>query len=270
MQDQPNLILLVNLLRTIHADVICLNEVLHPLPTRHGPALSWLADTLGMQVAFGARQPKRQSGDSTTGGSGDALLSRFPIKAAAWGLFSAIPEKKQRGFLEVQLDPGMGQACSVVALHLDHTDERARLTQFSDLLAWCDQAGRRADLILGDCNCVHPRDYELRPEALAALGRHPVAGHLANPPHGPQLTGQFEQAGYVDALISKGLFGRGSFIPAQEPVRLDYIWLRSASAFRLTESWIVEEPVGKEASDHRPVVADLEYGISTHKCAGNS
>jgi endonuclease/exonuclease/phosphatase family metal-dependent hydrolase len=91
------------------------------------------------------------------------------------------------------------------------------------------------------------------------LSRHPVAGHLANNPDGPQLTHQIEQAGYVDALIQKGVLGRGTLIPAQEPVRLDYIWLRSDWACRLTHAGIIEEPDGQEASDHRPVVAELEF-----------
>jgi endonuclease/exonuclease/phosphatase family metal-dependent hydrolase len=259
MQDRPNLILLVDLFQAVKADVICLNEVLHPLPTSNGPALSWLADELGMTVTFGARQPKERSGDVTTGGSGNALLSRFPIKAVAWGLFSAIPETKQRGFLEVRLDVGMGRLCTVVGTHFDHTEERARLLQFADVVAWCQECGRWPDLILGDCNCIHPQDYEGRPTALAAVRMHPVAKHLANLPQGPQLAGRIEQAGYVDALIARGVLGGGTFLPAREPVRLDYIWLRSASAFHLTDAWIIQEPIGKEASDHRPVVADLQF-----------
>ena len=75
-------------------------------------------------------------------------------------------------------------------------------------------AGGRPHLIVGDCNCVHPQEYERRPEAFAALGTHPVAAHLANNPDGPQLTRQIEQAGHLDALIQRGALGRGTFIPA--------------------------------------------------------
>jgi endonuclease/exonuclease/phosphatase family metal-dependent hydrolase len=192
IQDQPNAVLVANLLKGIAADVIALNEVLHPVPTERGAALSWLAAELGMVVAFAAREPRRQLGNSMTGASGDALLSRFPFKSVGWGLFSPLPGKKQRGFLEAQLDLGAGQTCTVVSLHLDHTDERARQSQVRDLLAWYQQAGRSPDLILGDCNCVHPRDYEARPEAFRALATHPVAGHLANAPDGPQVAREIE------------------------------------------------------------------------------
>jgi endonuclease/exonuclease/phosphatase family metal-dependent hydrolase len=95
------------------------------------------------------------------------------------------------------------------------------------------------------------------------LATHPVAGHLANDPDGPQVTRQIEQAGYVDALIQREVLGRGTFIPAREPIRLDYIWLRSDWACHLTHAEIVEEPVGQEASDHRPVVAELEFPESS-------
>jgi endonuclease/exonuclease/phosphatase family metal-dependent hydrolase len=259
IHDRPNFAMLVELLGGVDADVIGLNEVLHPVPTEAGAALSRLADELGMYVAFAAREPRRRLGNASTGGSGNALLSRFPFTSVGWGLFSPIPDKKQRGFLEGRLDLGLGQACTVVSIHLDHTEERARQSQFSDLLAWFEQAGGRPDLILGDCNCVHPREYEGRPEALVALGAHPAAGHLANGPDGPQLTRQIEEAGYADALIQRGVLGRGTFIPAREPVRLDYIWLRSDWACRLTHAGVVEEPPGQEASDHRPVVAELEF-----------
>jgi endonuclease/exonuclease/phosphatase family metal-dependent hydrolase len=256
--DRPNFALLTGLLKALDADVIGLNEVLHPVITEKGAGLSWLADELGMHFAFAAREPRRIHGDSATGGSGDAIMSRFPLASVAAGLFAPIPDKKHRGFLEARLDLGSGQTCTVVCLHLDHTVESARQSQFGDLLAWYDAGGGRPDLIIGDCNCVHPQDYEGRSEAFAALSTHPVAAHLANKPDGPRLTNQIEQAGYIDALIRRGVLGRGTFIPAREPVRLDYIWLRSDWACRLVEASIVEEPAGQEASDHRPVVAELD------------
>ena len=255
--DQPNCRLLADLLKKANADVIGLNEVLHPYPTESGAALSCLADELGMSVAFGAREPRRQLGTSSTGGSGDALLSRFPFVSTAWTPVLPIPGKKDRGFLEAKLDLGNGQTVLVVSLHLDHTDERARQSQFTDLLVWYELAGRRPDLIIGDCNCIHPREYEDCPEAFRALSTHAIARHLANGSDGPQLTRQIEQVGYVDALIQKGVLGQQTLIREGESVRLDYIWLRADWAPFLTNAGIVEEPVGHEASDHRPVFADF-------------
>ena len=137
-----------------------------------------------------------------------------------------------------------------------------RRAQFSgDLTRGQTRSGAagRPHLSVGNCNCVHPQEYERRPEAFAALGTHSVPAHLANNPDGPQLTRQIEQAGYLDALIQTGILGRGTFIPAREPIRLDYIWLRSDWECHVTHAGIVEEPAGQEASDHRPVVAELEF-----------
>jgi endonuclease/exonuclease/phosphatase family metal-dependent hydrolase len=247
------------LLKGARADVIGLNEVLHPYPTTTGAALLWLADQLGMYVAFAAREPRRRSGNSLTGGSGNAILSRFPFASVACGLYTHLPGKTQRGFLETRLALGAGQAFIVVCTHLDHTDERARQSQFDDLIAWYEQTSGLPDLILGDFNCVHPRAYDGRPEAFAALSTHPVAAHLANAPDGPRLAREIEQAGYVDALVERGVLQQGTFIPAPEPVRFDYIWLRSDWASRLTHAAIVQEPAGQEASDHRPIIAELEF-----------
>jgi exonuclease III len=41
------------------------------------------------------------------------------------------------------------------------------------------------------------------------------------------------------------------------PARLDYIWLRADWAPFLIDAGIIEEPVGREGSDHRPVFADF-------------
>ena len=72
-----------------------------------------------------------------------------------------------------------------------------------------------------------------------------------------KLARQIEQSGYTDTGARRGRGGRGTFIPAQIPVRLDYIWLRSDARARLDDAEIVEEPDGHEASDHRPVIAEL-------------
>ena len=255
---RTNLGLLVELLERTEADVIGLNEAYHPTPTESGAALSWLAEQLGMRVAFAAKRARGSTGDITPGAFGNALLSRFPFASVFSGLYSPLEGRRPRGFLETRLEVGGGRIVSVVVTHLDPYDEHARQAQFTELLAWFDQDGRRPDLILGDFNCLNPRDYGSTAEGLAAWSRFPEeARHLANGPDGPQLARQIEQAGYTDTGAQRGRGGRGTFIPAQIPVRLDYIWLRSDARARLDDAGIVEEPDGQEASDHRPVIAEL-------------
>jgi len=255
IHDQTNLDLLVKLLKSIEADVIGLNEAYHPAPCT---ALSWLAEQLRMRVAFAANGARRSPGDVTSGASGNALPSRYPFESVFSGLYPPAEGKKQRGFLEGRIAMSNGRTWSVVITHLDHTAEKVRQAQFDELLTWFQQDGRRPDLILGDFNCLNPRDYQDNPEARAAWSRFPkAASHLANAPDGPQLAIQIEQAHYLDAVAERRNGGRGTFIPAQVPVRLDYIWLRSDLASCLGYAGIVEEPAGQEASDHRPVIADL-------------
>ncbi|CAN1211441.1 hypothetical protein TUMEXPCC7403_14660 [Tumidithrix helvetica PCC 7403] len=256
--DRMNLGLLVELLKSTEADIIGLNEVYHPVAMETSTALSFLAEQLGMYVAFAAKRPWQSPGDIAMGASGNALLSRYPFLSTVSGLFSSIPGKKQRGFLEGRIAWRSGQTYSIVVTHFDPTDEQTRQAQFAELLEWFEQTGSRPDMILGDFNCINPREYEHHPKAYAALSNLPeVAKHLVNSPEGPQLARKIEQAGYIDVLAQNGSGRCGTFIPAQIPVRLDYIWLRSDRLPHLSWTTIIEEPSGQEASDHRPVLAEL-------------
>jgi endonuclease/exonuclease/phosphatase family metal-dependent hydrolase len=258
IRNQSNLDLVADLLKRTEADVIGLNEAYHPVRTASGPALSWLAEQLGMRVAFAAKRACGYPGDITSGASGNALLSRLPFVSIFSGLYTPLEGKRPRGFLEGRIEVASGRILSVVVTHLDPSSERVRQAQLAELFAWVELDGGRPDLILGDFNCLNPSDYEHRPEVRAAWSTLPeVAQHLINAPDGPQLARQIEQAGYLDTGARRGPSGCGTFIPAQTPVRLDYIWLRSDWLASLGDVGILEEPAGQEASDHRPVLADL-------------
>ena len=258
IEGKPNYDLLLRLLTAIEADVIGLNEVYHPEPTEAGPALNWLAEQLGMQVVFAAKR-SYEGGDRPFGASGNALLTRFPLVSTYSGLYTPIAGKKQRGWLETQLDLGNRRTLSILVTHLAHEDETTRQNQFAEQINWFNQSGQRPDLILGDFNCLNPKDFTHLSDLDAVLNQLPeVAQHLSNSPNGPQLTHQVEQAGYIDTGAWQGLRDRGTFVGAEIPVRLDYIWVRSDSAVRLVKAAIVEEEIGQEASDHRPVMADFK------------
>jgi endonuclease/exonuclease/phosphatase family metal-dependent hydrolase len=262
IRDQLNLELLVDLLRSTKADVIGLNEVYHPVPTESGSALSRLAERLGMRVAFAAKRACGYPGDIASGASGNALLSRFPFASVFSGLFTPLEGKRQRGWLEGRIEVDGGRTLSVVVTHLDPSAERVRQAQWAELFAWFEADGKRPDLILGDFNCLNPRDSEHSPEARAAWSALPaVAQHLINAPDGPQVARQIEQAGYLDTGARLGHGGPGTYVPAQTPVRLDYIWLRADWLGHLGDVGIIEEAAGQEASDHRPVFADLTLTI---------
>lgn len=258
LHGETNLDLLVDLFKRTKADVIALNEAYHPVATKSGTALSWLAEQLDMRVAFAAKRACGDPSDITSGASGNALLSRFPFASTFSGLYSPIEGRKQRGFLEGRLEIGNGRTLSVVVTHLDPSSESVRQDQFVELLDWFDRDSRHSDLIVGDFNCLNPRDYEYTPEARAAWNIFPEeAQHLVNAPNGPQLTRQIEQAGYIDTGVHRGYSKHGTFIPAEISVRLDYIWLHSNLLEHLGDGWVVEESLGQEASDHRPVMIEL-------------
>jgi endonuclease/exonuclease/phosphatase family metal-dependent hydrolase len=256
IDDRPNVSRVADLLEQTGAEVVGLNEVYHPCPGPAGSALAWLAGRLGMSYAFAACEARRLPETGGPVSFGNALLSRLPLRGACAGLLLAVPDKLPRGYLEARVEAG-GKTLMVVVTHLDHTDEAVRVMQLEDLFARAGSGEEAWDVVMGDFNCVHPREYEDRPNALARLAHHPVARHLANAPAGPLVTARVEERGYADAVIHKGQLGKGTFIPAEEPARLDYVWVSTARLPELAGAGVVEEPAGREASDHRPVWAEL-------------
>ncbi|MBI3960554.1 MAG: hypothetical protein HY328_17220, partial [Chloroflexi bacterium] len=110
-----------------------------------------------------------------------------------------------------------------------------------------------------DFNAVSPWDFAQRQDDLLRL----VAEH---PPSGPlleeremQVIPQMEKAGYVDAMAAVGETGLGTFIRAAVPLRIDYIFLSQALAPALRACQVWQEEPGQEASDHRPVLADVDF-----------
>ena len=131
---------------------------------------------------------------------------------------------EQRGVLEVQTDiPGFGQPLLFLATHLDHrpkNEERLASAQaVLDITA--DQPDRPA-LLAGDLNDL--------PES-AVLNRIEQQWRRANSSVLPT-------------------------IPVANPRRqIDYILLRPAARWRVTETKVIDDRV---ASDHRPIRATLE------------
>jgi endonuclease/exonuclease/phosphatase family metal-dependent hydrolase len=62
-------------------------------------------------------------------------------------------------------------------------------------------------------------------------------------------------AGFEDAWMRSRAKGEGLSYPADQPVkRIDYIFTRQSDRIRAKKTWVVNTL----ASDHLPVVADLE------------
>ena len=71
------------------------------------------------------------------------------------------------------------------------------------------------------------------------------------------MVAQMEKAGYVDLYRALGAPGQQSYIDEGEPIRIDYIFASQSLAPHVRHVELWQEAPGAEASDHRPLVADV-------------
>ncbi len=262
--NRPNAEMVGRVIAASGADIVGLNEVYYPraAPGRERPALEELAEGLGMHFVFGPclRYPANE--ELPADAYGNALLSRWPIAASAAHLLGTIEGKEQRGLLEARILMPDGATFTVYVTHLDHTDEETRLAQFRAARLWMGRDRNRPHLVMGDMNAVSAWDFAGQEEKLVELAGHPTASNQAAQPEGPRLIAAFEKAGYIDVYRRFGPPGKDSFIrPADEiPTRIDFIFASAPLAEALEGCEIWYEPADEEASDHRPLIADIAYG----------
>lgn len=265
LDGDPNWKQVARVIAATEADIVGLNEVFHPhslldeLEEDGGKAaLPNLAERLDMHFVFGPTVRWPATDELPANSYGNALLSRWPIIASAAHHLSAVEGKEQRGLLEGRVLLPSERTFTVYVTHLDHTDEAARLTQLRALRSWTIRDRNRPHVVMGDFNAIHPWDYAQRPQALAALARHPQGSHLLNDGAGPAVIPRMEKSGYTDLFRRCGVPGQGTFIPAEQPLRIDYIWANEvlADAAQCVQIW--SEAAGEEASDHRPVLAEID------------
>ena len=265
---QPNLEAVIHLLASSGADVIALNEVFYPrlIAGSDLPALEALADALQMHFVFGPCLRWPVQDEMPADAYGNALLSRWPIVASAShhltpkeaNLQAAVAGKEQRGLLEARIQRPGSDPFTVYVTHLDHTDELARIAQLRTARTWTSRDRNRPHVVMGDFNAISPWDVD--DESLAFWGRQPEnrGGNLVQ--SGMRVVAQMEKQGYVDLYRQFGTPGSSSFIPRTDVhLRIDYIFASPSLAPLAQDCAIVMEPVGEEASDHRPVWADLDW-----------
>lgn len=99
---------------------------------------------------------------------------------------------------------------------------------------------------------LHARELT---DFLASVEEPVVVGVDANePPDGPAVRWLGQR--YFDAFAVAGGPG-GETFPASAPtVRIDYLFV--SDGLRVLSAWALDEPAVLRASDHRPVVADLD------------
>ena len=266
---RPNLEMLINVLQNIDADIIGLNEVFYPrmVAGADSPALEALAQRLNMHFVFGPCLRWPTQDDLPADAYGNALLSRWPIIASAAHHLTPkeedqqnlLAEKEQRGLLEARILLPNQHTFTVYVTHLDHTGEEVRQIQLRVLRSWTGRDRNRPHVVMGDFNAVSPWDFADRSAEYAGLTRHAAGPALTTNKQGPQIIPQMENTGYVDCFRLFGSPGAHSFIPAEQPIRIDYIWASQPLAQAVKSCQIWMEPPNAEASDHRPIVAEINW-----------
>jgi len=162
--------------------------------------------------------------DYQGGQYGVAILSRTLIQKVEHQKYENLRESERRGMLRVQIDLG-GKPIDFVTTHLDYQFADGRLFETEQLLRFLSRA------------------------------KHPliVVGDFNDEPSGDSY--QLMMKSFEDAWTSRRSKETGLSYPADKPVkRIDYIFLGRGDGWRVKKAWIVESL----ASDHLPVVADLE------------
>lgn len=251
----------IDVIRGSEADIIGLNEVFHPhLAHELGrPALAYMAERLGMHFAFGQAQTFPLAFDRPAQGFGNALLSRWPILAAAAHHLPAAAGHSPRGLLEARvLLPGAEQTLTLYVTHLDPRSEAVRLAQTQALLTWTARDRARPHVLMGDLNSYSLEDYcGLGSEAALAAA---VAAQGWDDLYAAQVLPLLRQRGYVDAWIQAGHGPAATYETPDARFRVDYMLLSAALAPHLVACRRIDAAPAGLASDHYPVLAELGFG----------
>jgi endonuclease/exonuclease/phosphatase family metal-dependent hydrolase len=217
----------IDVLASLNPDLALLQEVSEGMPRcRNDYQLDELTDALDLKhAAFGAEHRFR------AGGYGNAILSRFPLSDAA-RVDLTIGQRKRRGLVQARAHAKLEHSTrSVVVFNLHLGLSGAERAQQLQRFLRCDPFAhlhRDTPLIVGgDLNDVW--------------------GSL-----GPRF---LEPAGFVRAGKIEATF------PAALPLRpLDGLWVRGD--VRVVSSHPVRTQLARQASDHLPLLAEVEITAS--------
>ncbi len=228
----------VDILREVDADVIGLNEVLHPLLTPAGPRypLPEIAEALGMYWAFGDSFQQREA-RFWPGTLGNAILSRYPIVRVSNVPLRPVSWRKPRSLFYALLDVD-GHPLGVFVTHLDHLLAPVRRQQVEVIGRYLRNTSH-PHILMGDLNTHTP----VRPLLW----------------QGEYIIRYLRSLGYVDAYAAVG-HDEGRSYPTRFPfARLDYIWVPRAWAHALRRAYVVTAPPARWASDHLPVCVEWAW-----------
>jgi endonuclease/exonuclease/phosphatase family metal-dependent hydrolase len=216
-----------------HPDLVGLQEVDRGVErTQRIDEIVELAKLTKMDYAF-AFNLKYQGGQY-----GVAILSRYRILATDHRLYNNLREAERRGFIRAEV-MAHGQRLNFVTTHLDYQYEDGRVFETEQLLKALKNVNGPL-IVVGDFNEVSSgAAHKLM---LAEFDDAWIRYH-----YGLWLDGTVRDEGY-------------SYPADKRAKRIDYIFTRRSDGVKAKRVWIVETL----ASDHVPVVADLEIGSQNH------
>lgn len=219
MDKQLDLQRIADVINEQHPDLVGLQEVDRGVKRTQGiDEIAELARLTKMEYAFAHNL------DYQGGQYGVAILSRFPILKTDHRVYKNKREAERRGMIRIEVKIG-SRTVSFVTTHLDYQYEDGRVFEAEQMLDFLKpQPGPM--ILVGDFN-VEPNgeSYQL-------------------------VSKQFR-----DVWLETKTKEAGLSYPADRPVkRIDYIMFRPKERIRATRAWTVNTL----ASDHVPVVADLE------------
>lgn len=219
MDQKLDLPRIAGVINAQHPDLVGLQEVDRGVKRTQGiDEIAELAKLTRMDYAF-AFNLRYQGGQY-----GVAILSRFPIRATDHRLYQNLREAERRGFIRAEVSV-RGRWLNFVTTHLDYLHDDGRLFEAQQLLNGLRDV-KGPLIVVGDFNDL-------------------PSGH----------TYQLMRYQFGDAWIESRGTEVGFSFPANKPSRrIDYIFFRSTDRVRTKRAWTVNTL----ASDHVPVVADLE------------
>lgn len=159
---------------------------------------------------------------------GNAILTRFPVHAASNLHYKMLQPIEQRGLLQVVVD-FRGQKLVFMNTHLDyHRDDLERLHNVDEIKETLRGYTGMPAILCGDFN--------------------DVPGSRVHAKQKESFADTWEKVGAGDGYTHSS---------AKPQKRIDYIWIAKDTPVRAVKAWVVES----DASDHLPLVAELELGL---------
>lgn len=219
MDKKQDLQRIADVINQEHPDLVGLQEVDRGVKRTQGvDEIAELARMTRMEYAFAHNL------DYQGGQYGVAILSRYPILKTDHRMYQNKREAERRGMIRIEVNIS-GRRLSFVTTHLDYQYEDGRVFEAGQLVEFLNSQ-KEAVILVGDFN---------------------------EEPNGEAY--KLVSAIFRDAWVESKTKETGLSYPADKPTkRIDYIFYRESAQVKTKKAWTVTT----QASDHIPVVADLE------------